>query len=619
MKTKKLINALVLVVLSVVLSLCATACAGKKYTVTLDVNGGQLANNQTTVQVTLNKNYTLPTPTKVGYTFEGWMQGTSLIATTGKWTIEGDISVKAEWAKRVYNITLDVNGGDALSTSTLTTEYNEPVQLPTPTKAGYTFDGWTLNGEDIGKGVITWEYDDDATLVAKWLGSTTQVTISANGGQGLENAVVTATKGEVLALPTLTKTGYTFAGWLLNEQPYDATSAWNLDSATATLVAQWTANTYTITIDVNGGNALANNTVNVTFNEVIELPSVTKTGSQVDKWLYGQNEVDVTKPWNIAENVTITVQWKASTTLVTFNVNGGVELADEDKTATFTYGEQVTLPTTTKAGYQIAGWKYGQTVYNSSSVWNLDATEITLVADWIGNTIPVTFNVRGGSAVNDTTFTFGQKPYENASDIPTTSKANCAFDGWLYNGELVDLTQIWETDVNSIELVAKWTGRETTVTVKYGISGVEDEEVTIVYGDVYDLSYDRKGYILVNYVIEGTDTEIPVTGDVWDYEEDKTLVAVWQAKTYNITIKAYDGSLITATPIIVAYDSTLDLLPYVPSESIIVNGKQIGFHGFTVEGTETIFKGPFKDMLWNYDSETSDIVLAITYGEDIWI
>lgn len=626
MKTKKILNALVLVVLCVATSLCATACGSKKYTVTLDANGGVIADDQTTVPVTLNKNYTLPTPTRPGFTFEGWLQAeTSVIPTTGKWTIEGDVALKASWKDRIYNITLDANGGEGLTETVVTVGWNGLLAPPTLTKSGYVFAGWALNDDVFApNSVITWTYDNDATLVAKWTAPTTQVTISANGGQGLVDAVVTATKGEVLNLPTLTKTGYSFAGWELNEQPYDATVAWNLDAPTATLVAQWTANTYTITIDVNGGNALSDNTVDVVFKEVIVLPSVSKSGSQIDKWVLSgtQTEVDVTKPWSIAENVTLVAQWKSAETLVTFDVNGGVELEEGSETATFTFGEKVTLPTTTKVGYNLVGYKCGDTVYTAESFWDIDASTATLVAEWEGKTIPVTFNTKGGTAVNGTNFTFGQAPYAEASLVPTTTKNHCEFDGWLYNGEKVDLTSAWNYDAESIELVAKWEGTETTVTVKYGVSGIEDKEEVILYGDVFDFAYDRTGYVLNNFVIEGTTTEVAVSGNEWAYTEDKTIVAVWTAKTFNLTIKGDDGEDLTTSAIVVTYDQIVDLSKYVPKNDWkFVNGEQVFFEGFKVEGTDDVIStGSFDTLVWKYDSEVQDLTLVVSYGSnEIWI
>lgn len=778
MKTNKLTKAIVLMVLSAVMSLCAVACTGggsKKFTVTLDANGGVIANNQTSVEVTLNKDYSLPIPTKEDYDFVAWKQGTSTIATTGKWTIEGNISLKAEWVEKTYTITFDADGGEGLTQNTITglkkgDLYQLPINL---TKAGYEFEGWMLNGTLV-QNVAEWNYKENITLVAKWVGATTQVTISANGGQGLDNEVVIVTKGEVLTLPTLTREGYTFAGWLLNEQPFDPSTPWSLDEPTATITAQWNANSYTVTIDVNGGDALSNNTVTVKVGEVIVLPSVTKTNCQVDKWLVNGNEVDVTAPWSIGGDVTIVVQWTAATTAitfdenggvelaeadktatftfgelvalptttkvgynlvgwklnetlytstsvwdladanatlvaqwvaknipvnfnvdggeaisgttftynekpyesvediptttkehytfdkwlyngaeidltaiwttdvdeielvakwiakkssVTFDENGGVELAEADKTATFTYGEPVALPTTTKVGYDLAGWKLGNVVYTSESIWDISTAEVTLEAVWTGKVIPVTFNSTNGSAVEATTFTFGEKPYASASEIPVPEKEFCTFDAWLYNGEAIDLTAVWAEDVEAIELVAKWSGTEINVTIKYGVEGIEDDEAVVVYGDMYDFSYVRPGYTLVKYVIEGTETEVAVSGDVWVYDEDVTIVAVWSMKTYSVTVKDYNGAVLAEMEVI--YGDNFSLTECIPSQdSIYVEIMdeeyprivEMFFDGFKIEGTEVKYVYPFDSFVWTYDGEDVNVTIVPTYDSlDKWM
>ena len=785
MKTNKILKALVLIVLSAVMSLCAVACSSaKKYTVTLDANGGVIDGGQTSIEVTLNKDYTLPTPTKAGYTFEGWMQGTELVATTGKWTTKSNVSVKASWAVRTYTVTLDANGGEGLTTTTYSIKMNEYLDLSgvKPTKAGYNFVGWALNGTLITEDVITWSYDNDATLVAQWIGATTQVTISAAGGQGVENAVVTVSKNEVLNLPTVTKAGYTFAGWKLNDsEDFVSGTAWTLDADTATITAQWTANTYTVTVDVNGGDALDNNTVTVTFGQVITLPTVTKAHSQVDKWFYGTTEVDVTKPWNIADNVTLVVQWTgahtaitfdvnggealpeesatatfvygetvtlpvatkvgyintgwtyngtliegawevdaatatlvaqwtakeipvvfetaggvevanatftfgeapyanaadvptttkanynfnywmynnnridltqvwsqdveeiklvarwtAKTTAVTFNVNGGEELPEESATTKFTYGAKVTLPAATKYGYVLEGWTYGENTYTADSVWEFgEEAEAILVAKWAAKVMPVVFNTTGGGEIAGTTFTFGEVPYANAADVPTAEKGVLQFVGWTYNGQDVDLTTVWQFDADEIELVAKYAGAAvSTVTVKYNFDGAQDAEIQVTVGDVFDFSYNRFGYKLVGYIIEDTETEIPVSGNVWEYRDNITIVAQWIKREYKVTIKDNEGNELTEEPLVICAGDVQNWIKYVPfdgeievdgkviklEKSIIVNGKQMFFDGFKLEGGEYKITNSFENIVWTYESEVSELVFVLSYeSEDMWI
>ena len=114
--------------------------------------------------------------------------------------------------------------------------YGVALELPTVTKAGYTFAGWTLNDKayDVES---AWTLEDaEATIVANWTAKTTQVTLVLDNGE--ENVVVIATYGVALELPIVTKIGYNFAGWTLNDKAYDVESAWALEETEVTIVAK---------------------------------------------------------------------------------------------------------------------------------------------------------------------------------------------------------------------------------------------------------------------------------------------------------------------------------------------------------------------------------------------
>ncbi|MCI6572756.1 MAG: BspA family leucine-rich repeat surface protein, partial [Firmicutes bacterium] len=129
---------------------------GNKFTVTANANGGTIPTTSgwtvasggatATKQVTYDSTYgTLPTPTKTGYTFNGWFT-----AQTGGSKVESSTTVKtasnhtiyAHWKEATYTITFNPNGG-SVSPTTKNVTYNSTYgDLPTPTKTGYTFNGW---------------------------------------------------------------------------------------------------------------------------------------------------------------------------------------------------------------------------------------------------------------------------------------------------------------------------------------------------------------------------------------------------------------------------------------------------------------------------------------------
>lgn len=124
------------------------------YTLSYNLNGGNMSGQKTSYNV--EETFTLPTPTKKGYTFTGWT-GTGLNSATKKVTIPkgsiGNRSYTANWSVNNYSISYNLNGG---SISGQKTSYNveQSFTLPTPSKTGYTFTGWTgSNGNTKQKNV----------------------------------------------------------------------------------------------------------------------------------------------------------------------------------------------------------------------------------------------------------------------------------------------------------------------------------------------------------------------------------------------------------------------------------------------------------------------------------
>jgi len=135
------------------------------YTVTFDSAGGSAVTAQT---IEAGQKATKPAdPTKSGYDFKGWtLNGSAYDFNTA---VNGDITLVATWEQQqvvptVYTVTFDSNGGSAVTAQNI--EAGQKATKPAdPTKAGYDFKGWTLNGSayDFNTAV-----NGDITLVATW-------------------------------------------------------------------------------------------------------------------------------------------------------------------------------------------------------------------------------------------------------------------------------------------------------------------------------------------------------------------------------------------------------------------------------------------------------------------
>lgn len=128
---------------------CVFACACKqKFTLTFDTNGGE---SITAVQLTKGEDYTLPSPTKTGYEFEGWYMSSDFSGQpVTSYKAEGNATFYAKW-QAYASVKLDANGG-TLSTSQLTLKVGanvyDAVSSMVPEKAGAQFYGW-YNGDRL--------------------------------------------------------------------------------------------------------------------------------------------------------------------------------------------------------------------------------------------------------------------------------------------------------------------------------------------------------------------------------------------------------------------------------------------------------------------------------------
>lgn len=157
-----------------------------EYTVTFDPNAEGASVDPTNKIVTFDAAYdTLPTPTREGYTFEGWylskteftdankVEATTIVKTPG------DHMLYANWAANTYTVTFNPNADDATvaSTSKLVTFDAAYGELPTPTRENYRFVGWYLNGVRVTKDTIV-KTAANHTLLAGWSRSYHALTIN---------------------------------------------------------------------------------------------------------------------------------------------------------------------------------------------------------------------------------------------------------------------------------------------------------------------------------------------------------------------------------------------------------------------------------------------------------
>ena len=158
-----------------------------------------------------------------------------------------------------------------------------------------------------------------------------------------------------------------------------AGDSWQIKTQGRVLVTE----VYTVTFDSYGGTPVPP-AQEVEYGLTATKPAAPeKTGYTFDGWYLGDEKYDFSAA--VEQNITLTAKWTQNTYTVTFDPNGGNELAEADKTKAVKIGEAYgELPTPTRKGYNFAGWyteaEEGTVVTADTTVSAM--TDHTLYAHW---------------------------------------------------------------------------------------------------------------------------------------------------------------------------------------------------------------------------------------------
>lgn len=212
------------------------------YTVTFDSDGGSAVASQTVSRYT--KAQVPSVPTRDGYAFDGWYNGTR------QWDFNNEITdnltLTARWTAipaTAYTITFDAAGG-LCNTKFLTTSADGTLEaLPTATRDGYAFDGWYTARESGEKITTSTAFHANTTVYARWTAITAAaytVTFDANGGSCVLKHMQTDADGTLAFLPTAARKGMAFDGWYTALKGGERVLPTTVFTADVTVYAHWT-------------------------------------------------------------------------------------------------------------------------------------------------------------------------------------------------------------------------------------------------------------------------------------------------------------------------------------------------------------------------------------------
>ena len=459
--------------------------------VTLDLGGGTLGNSSDAIQIIVKNGSTFTAPASDGLTrpdgdtdnYFMWLDGNGNSYEPGA-SVPADVTeLTAQWTAPTYAVTLNTNGGTINSGNVTGYTYGVGATLPAAddmTYTGHTFKGWYDNENLTGSPVtaIGGAETGNKEYWAKWEINQYTITFDTNGGS--EIAPITQDYGtEITAPDNPTRKGYTFKGW-------DKEIPKTMPAENITVKAQWEINQYTITFDTNGGSEIAPITQDY-GTEITAPDNPTRKGYTFKGW---DKEIPKTMP---AENITVKAQWEINQYTITFDTNGGSEIAP----ITQDYGTEITAPDNpTRKGYTFMGW-------DKEIPKTMPAENITVKAQWEINQYTIVFDTNGGSEIAPIT-----QDYGTAITAPADpTRKGYTFRGWdkeipeTMPAENITITARWkDTEKPTGEIIIgtnKW--NEFLNKLTFGIFFKDTQEVTIN-------AVDNSGVVFVSYLV--TDKEL---------------------------------------------------------------------------------------------------------------
>ena len=528
----------------------------------------------------------IPDLTRTGYVFNGWLVNGEGAAqkglTLGAEDYTGAVTLTAQWTAERYAITyVGMDGAQSGGSQPTEYVYDKDAVISDPTKAGYTFLGWVVNGTGEAQRNLTLakeSYTGAITLKATWKQNPYAITWVVNESGTINETPEyskTAFLGGAITAPTVTaKDGYAFGGWYTDSKFTESskfTDGDTMPNHDVIYYAKWTLIEYTITYNLNGGTNAGENPKTYTVeSEKIMLLEPSKTGYRFDGWYSDAERTN--RVTEIAKgstgDVTLYAKWTIKAYTVSWNANGGT-LDGGNASVSAEYGSPVsevkpanapTKAATQEKEYTFAGW-YTDPYNGTELATDAKVTgDMTYYAHWTEADRLYTiewWNEEGTEKIDSKQLAYGTPfTYQNQGDRgdkPGGAGYFWRFDGW-YTQPNKNGDKLQETDAvqGNAAYYAGWNKEWYKYTVSFDSRGllnnlglaVDIPEQKVTYNELAaapDLSA-YTDFTLAGWYYEQTTKKngrTTTTKVDWDFATSKvtdevTLIPKWSK------IQAYD-------------------------------------------------------------------------------
>jgi len=496
MKSSKKIISLFLTIFVLLAAISLAACKEESYTVSFDSVGGSAVES---VSVLPGEKVTAPAaPTKDGYVFMGWYNGTT-VWNFDTDTVDADLTLMAKWITSAdadaVTVSFDSNGGSPVES--VTVGRGVKIGAPTvPARPGYKFEGWYCDKEyyDFESTVVV----SDMTLTAAWTIENYAIAYDVVGGQNAEgNPSDYTVESEDIAVLYPTKAGYNFVGWTYEGQTEPVKDLVIKKGTTGTFVltASWQKITYPLVFDLAGGTAGAEYPASYDVETAsFTIANPTRDYYEFIGWTY-EGQTEPVLELSIAKGTTgaktLVANWSAIEYKINYDLGGGENNPENPASYNVASGI-VTIKAPSRAGYTFKGWLYEGLEEPTMELEIAAAStgERSYTATWEIITYNITYVAEGAQPSAGTelqaTFTVEDLPLYPASVFNYTD----LFLGWCTDEALTSPVKFIE-NCGDVTLYAKFTAPTEGIVYTdmgnyYAVSGYEGEETTLYIPEFYN-------------------------------------------------------------------------------------------------------------------------------------
>lgn len=516
-----------------------------------------------------------------------------------------------------HSLTIDANGGTYSGTNPVTGKYtNDTASLSNPVRGGYTFSSWSKTAGNGSLSGNTFTFgNNNATIKANW--SIVQYSISPVYGDTTYAAVAYNVETTSITLPTPSKTGYTFNGWVVSKADGNWSVGENVTANPAgkygniTIEPKWTANSYNVVFDDNLFNYLAWKDAGITGSRA-EISDITDTGFTVtslegnDGYCAFSNPataVQGSTEYTLAADISyqgtadydVFVQFldatgahieyrNVHTDTFTFTTpdncgfikirfdanNAGNVLRAENirlyKTGTGNNGASVesaisvvydgtygTLPVPEKAHYDFVGWfTSGNTQLVAGAPVDI-TSDLHVYSRWTPSVYNITFNTDGGNSISGITYDIE----DTSVSLPTPVKTGYTFSHWIVENQDGNWTAgstvngTLASNYGNVGLKAVYTPNNYTLNLNLNAPAGAVTEPACEKSAI-DVTFDAAvgtlpvptldGYTFAGWYNTATGGTQVTASTAYTTADDSTVYATWTPVTYNINTDANGGN-----------------------------------------------------------------------------